>query len=96
MQKTNFVVFILGIVGLLIGGYIGFLMRPAVPMFGQIPFEYVISMGSQFKGMDEILIPIAQKSFFMTIGGSFIGFIIGVIVGFLIKNKTSTSEPIEK
>ena len=34
------------LLGALIGGLIGFLLRPSVPIIGQLPFEHVITAGA--------------------------------------------------
>ena len=36
----------IGIVGFLIGGFVGFLARPSAFLTGQLPFEHVISRGA--------------------------------------------------
>jgi hypothetical protein len=36
----------LGSAGFLVGGLIGFLLRPAAFLVGQLPFEHVISRGA--------------------------------------------------
>jgi hypothetical protein len=55
---------ILGLVGLLVGGYIGFLNRPSVLVVGQLSFKKVIFAGMNLKGIDKIFVETARTSFF--------------------------------
>lgn len=50
-------------VGFLVGGFIGFLMRPSVLLIGQLPFGTVVTRGSALSGIDQLLVPTAQQSF---------------------------------
>jgi hypothetical protein len=72
----------IGIVGFLIGGFVGFLARPSVFLVGQLPFEYVISRGATLNGMDQLLVPLAQQSFNITLIGAIIGAIAGIVIGY--------------
>lgn len=76
-----------GIGGGLLGGIIGFLLRPANSLIGQLPFETVISRGANLEGVDQLLVPLAQKSFNTLIIGVFIGIIVGALIGYFISNK---------
>lgn len=83
----------LGLLGGIIGGYIGYLLRPSVPLLGQLPFEVVISKGSNLKGFDTLLIPTAEVSFNYLIIGIILGISIGWIVGNLLaKNEKTVSD----
>lgn len=42
--------------GPLIGGLLGFLMRPSAFLVGQLPFEMVITRGSALSEMDQLLV----------------------------------------
>src|SRR6266446_6181132 len=53
----------LTIVGLLIGLVLGFLLRPAVPLLGQVPFSTVIARGANLHGLDQLLVGYARISF---------------------------------
>ncbi len=62
MKNSNGPMIGIGIVGFLIEGFVGFLARPST-LVGQLPFENVISRGTNLNGIDEIFVQIAQKSF---------------------------------
>jgi hypothetical protein len=68
------------IAGAAVGGLLGFLLRPSVPLIGQLPFQHVITRGAILEGLDEILIPTARQSFNRLMGGIIIG-IVGVLAG---------------
>ena len=64
---------LVSLVGLLVGGFVGFLMRPAVILIGQLPFGTVVTRGSTLSGIDQLLVPAAHQSFNITILGAVIG-----------------------
>ena len=74
----------IGIVGFLIGGLVGFLARPSAFFLGQLPLEHVISRGATLKGMDQMLIPLAQRSFNITLIGAIIGAVAGIVIGYFV------------
>ena len=74
----------IGIVGFLIGGLVGFLARPSAFFLGQLPFEHVISRGATLKGMDQMLVPLAQRSFNITLIGAIIGAVAGIVIGYFV------------
>ena len=64
------------VLGALVGGFVGFVMRPAVFLVGQLPFKVVISRGTNLEGLSAVLIPAAQQSFnYMALG-----FLVGLAV----------------
>lgn len=79
-----------------IGGLIGFLLRPAVPLLGQLPFMTVITDGSSLHGMGKIVLPYAQQSFNYIVAGTLIGITLGVVVtllnSHLRKNKLNAQQ----
>ncbi|MDI6794205.1 MAG: hypothetical protein QME81_15310 [bacterium] len=79
----------LGIIGFLIGGFIGFLSRPSAFLVGQLPFSIVILRGSSLTGMDAILKPIAQQSFNIMMAGSIIGALTGSAIAYFILRSRS-------
>jgi hypothetical protein len=76
-----------GTIGIFIGGVIGFLTRPSAPLIGQLDFQTVISRGSNLKGLDRVLVPIAETSFNYLI----IGVIIGGLIGFGVSDLISVN-----
>ena len=77
----------LGFLGGIIGGYIGYLLRPSIPLIGQLPFGTVITKGSNLKGLDTLFISTAEVSFNYLIIGVLVGLSIGWIVGNLLTKK---------
>lgn len=76
-----------GIGGFFIGGLIGFLLRPSAFLVGQLSLGQVISRGANFAGMDQMLIPLAQKSFNIMVGVAIVGAIVGALIGQYISKK---------
>jgi len=74
--------------GFFLGGFLGFLLRPANMFVGKLPFETVITLGSNLKGLDSLLKGLAQTSFLIMLGGAIVGAVIGAIIAhFSLKNK---------
>lgn len=73
----------LGIVGFLVGGCIGFLLRPSAFLVGQLPLETVIARGSNLGGLDRLLIPTAQTSFNYMMVGAILGAVGGLVIGLI-------------
>jgi hypothetical protein len=69
----------LAIVGLLLGGAVGFLLRPSVPLMGQLPFTTVITRGTNLRGLDQLLLGYARSSFNYVVAGIVLGALIGLI-----------------
>ena len=77
----------LGIVGFLAGSLIGFLYRPSALIIGQLPFSTVITRGANLKGVEQMLIPMAQTSFNNMMVAAVIGADIGIVIGLLFSRK---------
>lgn len=77
----------LGIGGFIVGGVLGFLFRPSAILVGQLSFGNVISRGANLTGMDQMLIPIAQKSFNIMCALAIVGAIMGALIGFYVSKK---------
>jgi len=84
---SNWLTMKLGIVGFLAGGFIGFLYRPSAFIIGQLPFSTIITRGANLKGVDQVLIPMAQTSFNNMMAIAVIGAAIGIILGLLFSRK---------
>lgn len=82
---------IFGLVGFLLGGLIGFLLRPAAPLVGQLDFGTVITRGSNLKGLDHLLVSTAETSFNYLLAGAILGALIGIAVGYFIFKKKETT-----
>jgi hypothetical protein len=76
-----------GVAGFFVGGLIGFLFRPSAPLVGQLSFDQVISRGANLSGIDQLLIPLAQRSFNIIFGVALVGAIIGALIGYYISTK---------
>ena len=81
------------IAGLLIGGLVGFLLRPSVPLIGQLPFSTVISRGANLRGLDQLLLGYARTSFNYLLAGLVVGAVVGLIAAFTIQKSTATNRP---
>jgi len=78
---------IAGVLGLLAGALTGYLMRPSAPLIGQLPFGTVITRGANLKGLDQMLVPMAQSSFNHLLAGAFLGALAGVVIGHLAASR---------
>ena len=67
----------------LAGGLVGFLLRPGGTIIPQLPFEMVITRGSNLQDLDSLLVPMAERSFNIMIAGTVVGVLIGVLMGLL-------------
>ena len=72
---------ICGLFGGVLGGVIGFLLRPSASMVGQLPFQAVVTRGSNLQGLDELLVPTAQTSFNYMLAGVIVGVVAGLVAG---------------
>jgi len=79
----------LTIAGVLIGSVVGFLLRPGVPLMGQLPFSTVITRGANLRGLDQILTGYARTSFNYLVAGVVLGAVIGLIVSFAMSSQKS-------
>ena len=81
----------LAIAGLVIGGAVGFLLRPSVPLMGQLPFTTVIMRGANLRGLDQLLLGYARSSFNYMVAGVVLGVLIGLIAAIALeKSQAST------
>lgn len=75
----------LGIIGMLAGGFIGFLLRPSSALAGKLPFLPCLTRGATLEGVDQVMIHLAEKSFDIMLIGAIIGLAAGIILAYLIK-----------
>jgi hypothetical protein len=61
----------------LIGGLVGFLLRPSNPIVGQLPLVTVLTRGSSLTGLDSLLVPLAERSFKYVAAGTVVGLLVG-------------------
>ncbi len=69
------------VIGMILGGIVGYWFRPSIPLIGQLPFETVISRGQSLRGLDVILKGVAEQSFNYIIIGTIVGAVAGFVVG---------------
>ncbi len=75
-------------IGALVGGFVGFLMRPSVPLLGQIPFSDVVTRGANLQGLDALLLRnAAQQSFNDVLAGLIVGAVVGYVLYLLSKKR---------
>ncbi len=79
----------LTIAGLMIGSIVGFLLRPSVPLMGQLPFSTVITRGANLRGLDQLLLGYARTSFNYLVAGMILGAIVGLIAAFAVSSQKS-------
>jgi TRAP transporter 4TM/12TM fusion protein len=82
----------LGMLGAVAGGITGFLIRPAALSGEKLPFNAVLSHGSNTALLDNILNPLARDSFNIMAVCTVIGLIIGIYTGYFIKSNNLTEE----
>lgn len=80
------------LLGAVLGGLVGFLLRPSLPLIGQLPFSTVITRGSNLSGIDMLLKSTAEESFnYMVIGVIVGAVVLALAVGMIGKQKSGTS-----
>jgi hypothetical protein len=82
----------LAIVGLLIGGVVGFLLRPSVPLMGQLPFTTVITRGANLRGLDQLLLGYARSSFNYLVAGVVLGALMGLIAALALEKSQAPTD----
>lgn len=80
---------LLAVIGFLIGGFVGFQLRPAAFLVGQLPFGTVLTRGSNLTGLEALLIPTAQTSFNYMLAGAVLGAACGALAGALGSKRTA-------
>jgi len=68
------------LLGAALGGSVGFLLRPANGLTGQVDFATAITRGTNLRGLDTILTAQAETSFNMMLFGALIGAGVGFAV----------------
>lgn len=68
-------------IGAVLGGVIGFLLRPSIPLIGQLPLGTVLSRGSNLSGLDILLKGVAEQSFNYLVVGIILGAAAGFVAG---------------
>jgi hypothetical protein len=88
-MKNNKLLGVSGILGFLVGAFIGYLYRPPAFLIGQLPFKHVISRGATLKGLEQIYIPLAERSFNYLVVGGITGAVLGLAAVLLSQRKSN-------
>jgi len=64
------------VAGAVLGTLLGFLVRPSVPLIGQLPLGVVLTRGAALNGVDVLLRSTAEQSFNYLIVGGVIGAVL--------------------
>jgi hypothetical protein len=77
-----------GIGGFLLGSFLGYLLRPSAFLVGQLPLGHILTRGANFTGLDQMLVPMAQKSFNLMLAMALVGAAGGCVLGYFLTRKT--------
>jgi hypothetical protein len=86
-KKSNSLIVPFCIIGFFIGGIIGFLYRPSAFLIGQLPLDVILTRGANLKGVDQVLVTLAQSSFNNMIAIALIGALIGIAAGYMLSKR---------
>jgi|SRR5581483_5278013 len=80
------------LLGMFLGAFVGFLLRPSSTLAGQLPFETVITRGTELRGLSALALrSTAEQSFnYMVIGILVGGALLSIWAAFLNKLKPQT------
>lgn len=74
-----------GLLGLLLGAFIGFLARPSSPIAGRVSFIEALTRGATLEGADQLMITIAERSFDIMLIGAVAGMVAGLVLAYFMK-----------
>lgn len=66
------------LLGIPIGGLVGYLLVPSVPLVGKLPLMHILTRGIFLKGLDKILLSVAETSCNYMLVGAIIGGVVGI------------------
>ncbi len=84
MGTKGKVILVCAVVGLLVGGFVGYIYRPPAFLIGQLPFKTVITRGSSLQGFEQVYLATARTSFNYLLSGGIIGMVLGTAAGFFL------------
>jgi dipeptide/tripeptide permease len=92
-SRTFLIRFFVMFGGFLLGGFIGFLLRPTDAVLKyKVGFRAAITRGGNLQGVDRLLTPLAQTSFNYMLTGALIGLLLGVVLLFLRSALSSSKQ----
>ena len=84
-REVYIVIGVIGFLWFFIGGLIGFIIRPSVPLVGKLSFDTVLSRGENLDLVQMALLgPTARASFNLMIESALIGLVGGLALGILM------------
>lgn len=85
-KKESFIVIgVMGFLWFFLGGMIGFIVRPSVPLVGKLSFNTVLARGENLDLVQKALLgPTAQASFKLMMESALIGLVAGLSLGITI------------
>lgn len=86
-KNSGKTILVLGSLGILAGGVVGFLLRPVNALGWRLPFKAVITRGASLEALDRLMIPLAERSFNYVLVGAIIGLAAGALVGYLVTKR---------
>ncbi|MDD3716755.1 MAG: hypothetical protein PHT46_06605 [Candidatus Marinimicrobia bacterium] len=84
-RNTKNVLVGFGVLGLVLGAFIGFLSRPSSPIAGRVSFIDTLTRGASLEGVNQVMLNLAERSFDIMLIGALIGLVVGVLAAYLIK-----------
>lgn len=75
------------LVGALVGGVTGYLLRPSGFLVGPLPLHVVLTRGADLEGPDRLLVGLAQQSFNGVLAGVLLGAAAGLVAGLLLARR---------
>jgi hypothetical protein len=66
------------LLGILLGGFVGYLLVPSLPFVGKLPLGHIFTRGAFLEGLDTMLVSVAETSFNYMLLGAILGGVIGI------------------
>ncbi|MDD5224320.1 MAG: hypothetical protein PHE84_10030 [bacterium] len=91
-REASVVIGVIGFLWFFLGGMIGFLIRPSVPLVGKLSFNTVLARGENLDVVQKALLgPTAHASFNLMMECALIGLVgglsLGILIWFLVKKR---------
>lgn len=79
---------VLTLTGAVLGGVIGYLLRPSGFLVGPLPWRVVLTRGADLEGADRLLVGLARQSFNDVLAGVLLGAAAGLVVALLLVRRS--------